>query len=421
MSATTPRLRWSAIVLALLSALMGTAVLAGPARAADIDRYLDLPLTNRFADKSAGGVNAALPTDVTVLAKLVGQARASGIDPQRYQALLFQWRLAQATSTAGIDLAAWNPQKGFEANRSNMIKSYRLYEDLQIAHKNLQWAGMAGLVGADFGGGIADVVMMGDIYAIRGLQPLAAQIIEATTSVAGPGFVGIFPKGLQTLAYGADKITPADLTWFTNRILVMQKAIFGDLMPLHMAYVHDGMNGITEMRRAGVIDDQVLDAWRDIDSHDPARVGRGNATLLHREQYDVVGWQFDDVRNYRKADGVGAALTYAMTLAGSPSIAGVPALRDFIPFTYTTRLADGRTLSVKTPIADWDWSVFDQRWKYVTTELLPRYQNMVTNHWGELVATMKVPYETQFESHRPVWNLHKILGDAAANTVVTIR
>lgn len=414
------RARLTAVVVSLLLVFAGGAITAGSAHAADYERYLDLPLTNRFADKGAGGVNAALPTDLNRLSQLVSQARSSGIDPQRYGALLYQFRLVQATSSAGIDLAAWNPDKGFHAMRGNMIKSYRLYENLQISHRNLQWSGMAGLVGADFGGGTADVVMMGDLYSLPGLQPLAAQIIETATRVAGPGVIGIFPKGLQTLAYHADKITPADLTWFAKQILVMQKAIFTDLMPLHMAYVRSGMAGIEEMRRAGVIDDSVLGAWRDIDSGVATRVAKGNETLLRREQYNVVGWQFDNVRNYRKADGVGAALTYAMTLAGSPSIAGVPALRNFIPFVYTTRLADGRTAKVTTPIANWDWSVFDLRWKYVTTELLPRYQNVVANQWGQLVATMKVPYETQFESHRPIWNVGKILADAAAHTRVTI-
>lgn len=412
--------RISATLIALLVAIIGSTLLAGPSAAAGYERYLNLPLTNRFADKHGGGVNRALPTDLGQLQILITAARTSGVDPQRYAALLFQYRLVQATSTAGIDLAAWDPAKGFHATRANMIKSYRLYEDLQINHRELQWSGMAGLVGADFGGGTADVVLAGDIYSIQGLQPLAAQIIKATTDVMGPGFIGIFPKGLQTLAYSADAITPTDLQWFSRQILVMQKAFFSDLMPLHMAYVRDGIGGVEEFRRAGIIDDDVLGAWRNIASGNADRIATGNATLLRREQYDVVGWQFDNVRNYRKADGVGAALTYAMTLAGSPSIAGVPALRNFISFDYTQRLADGRTLTVKTPIADWDWSKFDLRWKYVTTELLPRYRNMVDNHWAELVATMKVPYEQQFESHRPIYNLHTILGDAAAHTVVTV-
>ncbi|MGV9792238.1 hypothetical protein [Gordonia sp. ABSL49_1] len=414
------RTRLLGLAVAFVCAISGLALSSAPATASTFERYLDLPLTNRFADHDAGGVNKALPTDLAQLTRLVGEARASGVAPQRYGALLFQYRLVQATSTAGIDLATWDPDKGFHAMRGNMIKSYRYYENFQIAHRNLQWSGMAGLVGADFGGGIADVVMMGDIYAIRGLQPLAAQIIEATTSVAGKQFIGIFPKGLQTLAYGADKITPNDLQWFSKQILVMQKAIFSDLMPLHVAFTRDGLKGVTEFYNAGLIDAGVLNAWRDIASGNPKLVSQGNATLLRREQFNVVGWQFDNVRNYRKADGVGAALTYAMTLAGSPSIAGVPALRNFIPFTYRAKMADGRTLSVKTPIANWDWSKFDLRWRYVTTELLPRYQDWVNNRFGNLVATMKVPYETQFESHRPVWNLHKILADAASHTAVSV-
>nr|WP_223309355.1 hypothetical protein [Gordonia hankookensis] len=403
-----------------MAALIGGVSLAAPAQADSVTRYLDLPLTNRFADQYGGGVNRALPTDLHQLEQLVREARASGIAPKRYAALLFQYRLVQATTDAGIDLATWDPAKGFHATRATMIKSYRYYENFQIAHRNLQWAGMAGMVGADFGGGTADVVLAGDIYGIRGLQPLAAQIIEKATQVAGPGVIRQFPRGLQNLAYHADEITPADLAWFSKQILVMQKAIFSDLMPMHVAFVRDGLDGIDEFHRAGIIDDTVAAAWRDIASNNPARVSEGNGTLLRREQYDVVGWQFDNVRNYRKSAGVGSALTYAMTLAGSPSVAGVPALRDFISYTYDGRMADGRTVTIATPIPDWDWSVFDLRWKYVTTELLPRYQDMVNNHYGQLVAQMKVPYETQFESHRPIYNLHKILGDAVEHTKVTV-
>lgn len=412
--------RFAGLLLVVASMVVGSIAVAAPARAAGYERYLDLPLTNRFADKHGGGVNQALPTDLATLTKLIGAARSSGVAPQRYAALLFQYRLVQATTSAGIDLAAWNPAKGFKANRANMIKSYRYYEDLQINHRELQWSGMAGLVGADFGGGIEDVVLMGDIYAIQGLQPLAAQIIDKTVAVAGPGIINEFPEGFRNLAYHADNITPADLAWFSERILVMQKAIFSDLMPMHAAYVREGLKGIDEFRSAGIIDDSVQSAWRDVASGDKARVSSGNAILLRREQYSVVGWQFDQVRAYRKSAGVGSALTYAMTLAGSPSVAGVPALRNYISFTYHGKLPDGRKVAVKTPIADWDWSVFDQRWKYVTTELLPRYEDMVYGHWGQLVATMKVPYETQWETHRPIYNLHKILGDALANTKITV-
>lgn len=201
----------------------------------------------------------------------------------------------------------------------------------------------------------------------------------------------------------------------------MQKAIFSDLMPLHYGYVHDGLAAVRDFRSAGLIDDEIVTAWTNIASGKKNLIATGNATLLHREQYDVVGWQFDNVRAYRQADGIGAALTYAMTLAGSPSIAGVPALRNFIPFHVTRRLADGRTVDIKTPIPNWDCSYFNLRWKYVTTELLPRYQAMVEHDWNATVERMRVPYEQQFESHRPIYNLPKILGDALANTVVTVR
>lgn len=86
--------------LTLLCALLGSTLVTTPAQAADYHRYLDLPLTNRFADKHGGGVNRALPTDLRTLRKLVDAARAGGTDPHRYAALLFQYRLVQATTEA---------------------------------------------------------------------------------------------------------------------------------------------------------------------------------------------------------------------------------------------------------------------------------------------------------------------------------
>lgn len=422
MNRTAPRNRittsWLATVMVTAITaltLMGTPV----AQAESFTRYQNLPLTNRLGDKGPGGVNSALPHDKKTLAKLVNEARASGQSPTTYAALLYQYRLVQATSEAGIDLKRWNPRNGFPENRPKMIKSYRYYENFQLNHRELQWAGMAGLVGSDFGGGIADMNLATDIYSIQGLQPFAGAIINQVVSAFGKKGLALLPAGLKNLATKAGSIQPKHLRWFINQILIMQKAIFTDLMPMHYIYVHEGIKGIDEFYDAGLIPTEIRDAWYDVASGDHDRISTGNAALLRREQFNVVGQLFDDTRNY--ANGIGEALTFAMTLIGQPSIAGVPPLRNFKQVTITSKLQNGRTATLKTPIPDWNWSIFEQRWQYVTTELLPRYKRMVEHQWSTLSATMRVPYETQFETHRAIYNIPKILDAMLKATKLTVK
>lgn len=407
-----------AAVVAVPVLAVASIVSAPAASADDIGQYLNLPLTNRYATEGSGGVNPSLPTDAVLLGALVDRARASGAAPTEYAALLAQYRLVQATTEAGIDLAAWNPHTTFAANRDNLIRSYRYYEDFQLSHRELQWAGMGGQVGADFGGGIADFELATDIYALPGMQDSARTIVGAVESAFGPAAVAQLPEGLRELAdHGAD-ITVDDLRWYIGQILVMQKAIFSDLMPLHYMYVHEGLPAIEEFRDAGLIGDDIVRAWYDIASGDPDRIAAGNATLLRREQHTIVGELWNETRGYR--DGIGKALTYATTIAGSPSIAGVPPLRNHNPIRVGGVLADGRTATVTAPLPAWDWSVFEQRWEYITTWLLPSYRHMVEHEWPTLEAQLRVPYEVQFETHRPLNNIPAILGDAAAAVTLTI-
>ncbi|MGW0172690.1 hypothetical protein ACWDUM_02475 [Rhodococcus sp. NPDC003322] len=416
-----PLPRVSARVLAGLfaPAIVACSIALPPqAGADDVSQYLNLPMPNRTFDRGPGGVNPQLPTGVGALAALVDAARSSGRPPSSYAGLLLQYRLAQATTDAGIDLAGWDPARGFPVNRSNMIRSYRYYEDFQLAHRELQWAGMGGQVGADFGGGIADIDLVSDIYSLPGLQQMASTVINQAVAVAGPQVVDRLPQGLRDLANSAGRITPTDLRWFTEQVVVMQKAIFADLMPMHYAYTHDGLAGIDEFHDAGLIPEDVREAWYAIASGEPDRVADGNMSLLRREQRDVVGAKWDEVRAY--GAGVGSALTYVMTLAGSPSVAGVPPLRSHRSIEVETTLPDGRTATLHTPLPGWDWSVYDQRWQYVSTELLPRYRNMVENDWPALERILRTPYDVQFETGRATSRIPAILADVAAATYVTI-
>ena len=384
-------------------------------RLADV---VGLPMPNRRADAGPGGVHPALPTDSVALGRLVDEARASGRSPAEWAALLQQYRLVQACEEAGIDLASWDPARGFAPNREAMTRSYRYYEDFQLSRRELQWAGMGGMVGGDFGGGVADLEWFTDLYATPGVQEQARGIIEQVRAAFGPAAVEQLPGGLRLVADRAHELTTDDLRWFVARVMIMQKAIYSDLMPMHHTYVHHGLPGLEEMHRAGLFGPDIMAAWRDVASGDPDRVAAGNTALLEREQGWVVADMWDRVREGR--DGKGAAFTFVMTLAGSPSIVGVRPLREFRTVSVEGRLPDGRAATLHTPIPDWDWSVFEERWAWVSTELLPRYRHTVENDWPRLEAQLRVPYEQQFESQRATRNIPRILGDMAAATHLTV-
>ncbi len=55
--------------------------------------------------------------------------------------------------------------------------------------------------------------------------------------LAGPQAVNSLPGGLRALARVGAEITADDLRRVQGQILVMQKNIFSDLMPMHRAYV----------------------------------------------------------------------------------------------------------------------------------------------------------------------------------------
>ena len=247
---------------------------------------------------------------------------------------------------------------------------------------------------------------------------MAQQIVAGVREAAGQEAVNQLPSGLRALA-NAPELTPDDLDYVIGEILVMQKAIFCDLMPMHQAYVDGGLPALQEMADAGVFPSTVMDAWRDIASADPERIAAGNATLLRREQLTVIGDRWDAVRNYR--DGLGEAMTYASTMVGSPSVGGVQPMRSWRPIKFTQSLAGGREALVTVPLPAWDWSRFDERWDYITDQLLPGYTAQVTNDWEGLTTQLTIPMVWQMQTHRPLANLGVIAQDAADTFTVEIR
>ncbi|WP_226995712.1 hypothetical protein [Gordonia phthalatica] len=404
------------VAVALIASLLtAPAVQATPG----VDRYLNLPLVNRDAAHGPGGINPVLPTDPKVLGALLDEARERGVAPTSYSALLLQYWLADTTTAAGIDLKSWNPRAGVTANRGNLGKSYQFYKNLQLRHRELQWAGMGGLVGADFGGGLLDFELATNVYEITRLAPVAHAIVGETNRTLGPVFVDRLPRGLRALARVGATITPADLRHVQASILVMQKNIFSDLMPMHRAYVKGRLPALREMTEAGLFPTDILRAWEQIATKTPDGIAAGNARLLRREQGEVINEQWDAVRAYR--GDVGEAMTYASTLAGSPSVAGVLPLRSYKPLQLRGITPDHRTVSITVPLPSWNWSVFDERWDYITHQLLPKYRFQVENRWPDLRRELAIPSSQQIEQHRPIWNLLPMMQSALNTLKVEVR
>lgn len=410
---------WTRSLTAIaVAAVVGSALASAPASAHPGDRYLDLALVNRDAGHGPGGINPALSTDPTVLARLLDGYRARGVAPTRYRAVLLQYWLADTTRAAGIDLASWNPRAGVTANRGNLAKSYDFYKNLQLDHRELQWAGMGGLVGADFGGGLLDFELAGTALAVTRLAPVANAIVAQTNRTLGPVFVDNLPAGLRALARVGAVITPADVSYVQAQVLTMQKNIFSDLMPMHRAYVTGGLPALRELRDAGAFDDEIYRAWEQIASKTPAGIAAGNTRLLRREQGDVINRQWDATRNYR--GDVGLALTYATTIAGAPSVAGVVPLRSYRPVRVTAPI-NGGIATLTLPLPSWNWSVFPERWAYVTSQLLPKYRYQAGHNWPALATELRVPSDQGMTAHRPILNVLPTLQSALDTFAVSYR
>lgn len=140
----------------------------------------------------------------------------------------------------------WAPRAGVAANTTNLERSYDRYLAFQRDHRELQWAGMGRLSGADFGGGLLDMDIMATVYRINGVQPLAQQIVAGIRDAAGQDAVDQLPSALRALAT-MPELTSSDMDYIIGEILGMQKAIFCDLMPMHQAYVDGGLPALQEM------------------------------------------------------------------------------------------------------------------------------------------------------------------------------
>jgi hypothetical protein len=270
------------------------------------------------------------PRDVDALAKLLASARAAGFAPADYADALSAYWKSVALRDAGIDGATWDPAAGADANRKTIEAVYRYYGDLYLKHPELEWAGMANMIGPSFAGGFLDLATIrrvaGDVAGVP--QPLR----------------GLLPPGVTELAH----MSAEEFHYYETTLLTMQRDIFMDQGSMHAAYVQGGLGAIEEMTAAGIVDTPTSVAWHHIDrgkrTGDVALLRQGNGALLNREQFDVIADSYDVMRAHAPS---GEAMTWLMTLVGAPSIPGARSYGEVMPLTASMTTPGPRSVSVR--------------------------------------------------------------------------
>lgn len=306
--------------------------------------------------------------DPAVLRARLDLLRELGVPPGQYADLLRAYWVAVAAEHAGIDLAAWIPARG-AGELSDIIQAvYTYYGNLYLDHPYLQWAGMANLVGPSFAAGFLDLHLFREV----------AQTLQGKPGV---------PLDLSVLA----NASAAELRFFETTFLQMQQDIFFDQAMMHEAYLAGGMDAITELREAGLIDLGTELAWQQIDqgraTGDQELIERGNQHLLLREQRDII--QDSYTRMYDRPV-TGPAFTYLMTAVGEPSVPGAQSFPDYRPLTVVTESPGPEEVpllgwdnplqvevEVTTPLPDGNLADFEDRWTYITEDTLPAYQGLL--------------------------------------------
>jgi hypothetical protein len=376
---------------------------------------IDLPITNGDGEQN-GGINPDLPLNQADLKRLLDEARRVGLDPRRYAALLQQYYLVKAADEAGIDLSQWDPAAGAEANKDNILKVYKLYGKFFQEHPELQWAGMANMIGPSFAGGFMDLASMKNFF-----QELADKLDHLPPGVP-------VPPGLKELAEAGANIGADELGYFEQKFLAMQKHIFIDQASMHEAYLTGGMPAMQEMRDAGLIDDKARTAWADIASGDPARIQEGNTLLLDREQNQIINKQYDDMYNHHGL--VGQAMTYGMTVAGSASIPNTRTPGEYSPITihgevelpgpvpFLSHETVGAT--VTTPLPDFNVANREDRWDYITHDTLPAYQQLLAQDPARAQAIIASPVEDRMNQSRLSHRWPELVDDLLTNWDVDV-
>ncbi|MTE13615.1 hypothetical protein [Nocardia aurantiaca] len=398
--------RVAGVLIGLMIGLVTTPAAHGESAYA---AYLDLPSVNGDG-AGGGGLNPALPLEPDTLRAALDEARAAGVEPRHYATLLHQYWLVTATRNADIDLAGWDPARGVAANTRTFTQVYVNYLRLNNAHPDYWWTGLAGLAGGSFASGFFDMGDASAIVSVPGVHQLGGGVADLLRDTP-PQLLDQLPGDIRTLVTEGERLTAEDLSWYQTRLMIMQKHIFIDQVPMHEAYAAAGLAGVEEMYRAGVLDENAITAWREIDAGTADGLADAALRMTDREQNQIIADQWDLTSQGRGS--MGRVMTYVSTIAGKAAVPGVRAPGVFAPTTLTSG-----TMSLRAPLPDFNWADRDTRWNYIVHDLLPRYLELCANP-AAARPVLAVPFSVMLAKGRLMQRLPDLLADMTAQWQLT--
>jgi hypothetical protein len=320
---------------------------------------------------------------------------------EEYADFLSSYWNNQAMLDMGIDPSSWDTSKGTEHNWETIKKVYDFYGQAYLSNPDLQWAGMANMIGPSFAGGFKDMAMLRDLaqqIADNPASDVPLPILDQIEQLAG--------------------MTDEEIRYYETSMLDMNKEIFLDQARQHQAYMDGGIEEINRLRDSGAIDAGTAEEWAKIDSGDPDLVQEGNTALLYREQNEIIADDYDNMRNHPG----GEAVTYLVTLAGEPSIPGAKSYPEVFPYTFSVESPGPENV----PFTNWDnptqfrtdfttgfpdgnISNADQRWELIRQDTLPAYQDLLASdpaRAGQIIAS---DFNDRVDQYRPINNIPGIM------------
>jgi uncharacterized protein YukE len=311
-----------------------------------------------------------------------------------------QWR-DLAYHRAGIDGEAWDPRRGLLANDDTVRRVYAAYSRLFDEHPELQWAGMAALVGPTFYAGWQDMYTARHVADDGQRQKYLRELVGLPT---GPDWFydaqdvlldvpGGMPFGL------IEDLSSEELEHFEREFLDMQKQIFDDLAWQHEAYALGGVPLMRELAARGALDLRTVRYWEDVGSGEPGRVSAGNLELLRREQSLVIQDDYERIRKHHTP--VGEVFTYALGAVAENPIPGGRSYRGFdgvsVPIVMPG-LPFPQAHEVRLPTGN--LARYDDRWRWIERDMLPAYQQLLATDPARAHALARVPVEQRAEEFR---------------------
>ncbi|MEW9871224.1 WXG100 family type VII secretion target [Arthrobacter sp. HS15c] len=355
--------------------------------------YLDSDEFRQWALDNPEGAKAAM--DAAADSGLIDKSS------QEYADFLSSYWNNQAMLDMGIDPSSWDTSKGTEHNWETIKKIYDFYGQAYLSNPDLQWAGMANMIGPSFAGGFKDMAMLRDLaqqIADNPASDIPLPILDQIEQLAG--------------------MTDEEIRFYETSMLDMNKEIFLDQGRQHQAYMDGGIEEINRLRDSGAIDAGTAEEWAKIDSGDPDLIREGNTALLYREQNEIIADDYDNMRNHPG----GEAVTYLVTLAGEPSIPGAKSYPEVFPYTFSVESPGPENV----PFTNWDnptqfrtdfttgfpdgnISNADQRWELIRQDTLPAYQDLLARDPARAEQIIASDFNDRVDQYRPTNNIPGIM------------